>query len=115
MSSNNQIVLIGRVGNEPQSDVRELSGGNKVVEIRLAVNRPSKDSQGKQQTDWLSCKFWNRQAEILSDYVHKGDLISVSGSLRVDSWEKEGHKRNSYYILADNFQMLGGKKQIIAA
>jgi len=115
MAANNQVVLIGRAGNNVAEDTRHLQSGSIVAEVRLAVNRPGKDQAGKQQTDWISCKFWNRQAEILSDYVQKGDLISISGSLRVDHWEKEGSKRSSYYILADNFQMLGGKKAPVAA
>lgn len=110
MSSNNQIVLIGRAGNDITTDLKHLAGGQTVAEVRLAVNRPNKDSQGKNVTDWISCKFWNRQAEILSEYVKKGDLLSVTGALRIDSWENNGEKRQKYYIHGENFQMLSMRK-----
>jgi single-strand DNA-binding protein len=106
--SNNQIVLIGRVGNDVTSDLKHV-GENKVTEVRLAVNRPGKGPDGKPITDWVSCKFWNRQAEILCEYVKKGDLLSVVGALRIDTWEKDGVKQTKYFIHGENFTMLNSK------
>ncbi|PIQ27949.1 hypothetical protein COW20_14005 [bacterium (Candidatus Blackallbacteria) CG13_big_fil_rev_8_21_14_2_50_49_14] len=112
MASNNQIVVIGRVGNAIAEELKHLSNGSTVAELRLAVPRHGKSSDGQEITDWINCKFWDRQAEILSDYVHKGDLLSVTGSLRVDHWETpEGNRRQRYYIQAENFQMLGGRRR----
>lgn len=105
MSANNQVVLIGRAGNTPSEDLRTTQGGSQVVEVRLAVNRP-KDKQGNTVTDWISCQFWNRQAEVLAQYVGKGDLLSVTGAVRIDTWEKEGEKRQKLYVFGENFQML---------
>ncbi|PIW14240.1 hypothetical protein COW36_22485 [bacterium (Candidatus Blackallbacteria) CG17_big_fil_post_rev_8_21_14_2_50_48_46] len=93
-------------------ELKHLSNGSTVAELRLAVPRHGKSSDGQEITDWINCKFWDRQAEILSDYVHKGDLLSVTGSLRVDHWETpEGNRRQRYYIQAENFQMLGGRRR----
>jgi single-strand DNA-binding protein len=106
MSANNQVVLIGRAGNNVAEDVRKLQSGSMVAEVRLAVNRPGKDPSGNSITDWVSCQFWNKNAERLSEFVKKGDLLSVSGSIRVDNWEQEGQRRQKYFIHGENFQML---------
>lgn len=110
MSANNQIVLIGRAGNDVAEDVKNLPSGSMVAEVRLAVNRPGKDQMGNTVTDWITCQFWNKQAEILSQYVQKGDLISVAGSMRVDNWEKDGQKRQKYFVHGENFQMLESRQ-----
>ena len=106
MAANNQVVLIGRAGNNVSEDVRHLQSGSMVAEVRLAVNRPTKDAMGNPVTDWITCQFWDKNAERLSEFVKKGDLISVSGSMRVDNWEKEGEKRSKVYVHGENFQML---------
>lgn len=106
MAANNQVVLIGRAGNNVSEDVKHLPSGTQVAEVRLAVNRPTKDAMGNPVTDWLTCQFWDKNAERLSEFVKKGDLISVSGSMRVDQWEKEGEKRSKVYVHGENFQML---------
>lgn len=106
MAANNQVVLIGRAGNNVAEDVRKLPSGSMVAEVRLAVNRPGKDASGNTVTDWVSCQFWNKNGERLSEFVKKGDLISVSGSIRVDNWEQEGQRRQKYFVHGENFQML---------
>lgn len=106
MAANNQVVLIGRAGNNVSEDVRTIPSGTMVAEVRLAVNRPTKDAAGNPVTDWITCQFWDKNAERLSEFVKKGDLISVSGALRVDNWEKEGEKRSKIFVHGENFQML---------
>ena len=110
MTANNQIVLVGRAGNNPAEDSRTTKTGSKIGEVRIAVNRPGKDQMGNTITDWISCQFWNKNAERLCEFVHKGDLISVSGSLRVDNWERDGQKRQKYYVHGESFQMLESRQ-----
>jgi len=110
MAANNQVVLIGRAGNNVSDDVRNLPSGSMVAEVRLAVNRPGKDPMGNPVTDWFACQFWNKQGERLSEFVKKGDLISVTGSVRVDAWEQDGQKRQKYFIHGENFQMLESRR-----
>lgn len=104
MTANNQVILIGRVGNDIAQDKRRLPNGGVVAELRLAVNRPTKGPDGNPITDWFTCKFWDQQAERLLERVSKGDLVSVTGSLRVDSWQKEGHKRSSVFVHGESFE-----------
>lgn len=118
MSANNQIVLIGRAGNSPSDDLRKVSSGDSVAELSLAVNRPGKGPDGNPITDWFKCQFWGKNADRLVEFVKKGDLIAVSGSVRIDSWEKDGQKRQKYFIHGENFQMLesrGAREQRQAA
>lgn len=110
MSSNNHVILIGRVGNDVTESLRYVNG-TAVSEISLAVNRPGRNREGERQTDWVRCQFWDRQAEVLSQYARKGALISVSGALRIDSWEQEGETRRRTYIRGHQFEFLGGKQQ----
>lgn len=109
MSSNNQIVLIGHVGNEVNETLRYVNGAA-VAELRLAVRRPGKPREDETNTDWVSCEFWDRQAEVLSQYAKKGSLLSVSGSLRIDSWEQEGMRRQKAYVRAHHFEFLGSAR-----
>ncbi|PKL76755.1 MAG: single-stranded DNA-binding protein [Candidatus Melainabacteria bacterium HGW-Melainabacteria-1] len=115
MSSNNQVVLIGHVGNEVNESLRYVNGAA-VAELRLAVHRPGKARDGEQLTDWISCEFWERQAEVLAQYAKKGSLLSVAGSLRLDSWEKDGQRRQKVYVRAHHFEFLGSarKKEKVA-
>lgn len=110
MSSNNQVVLIGRVGNEVGESLRYVNGAA-VAELNLAVHRPGKARDGEQLTDWIRCQFWDRQAEVLAQYGKKGALVSVAGSLRIDNWEKEGQKRQKVYVRAHQFEFLASARK----
>lgn len=110
MSSNNQVILIGHIGNEIQESLRYVNG-TAVAEARLAVHRPGKNRQGESITDWISCEFWDRQAEVLAQYGRKGGLLSVAGSLRIDSWEKDGQPRQKVFIRGNAFEFLGARNK----
>ena len=114
MSSNNQVILIGHVGNEVGETLRYVNGAA-VAELSLAVHRPGKGRDGEQITDWIKCQFWDRQAEVLAQHAKKGSLLSVAGSLRIDSWEKEGQRRHRTYIRAHQFEFLGSSRKQEAA
>lgn len=110
MSSNNQVVLIGHVGNEVSETLRYVNGAA-VAELSLAVHRPGKGRDGKQITDWVRCQFWDRQAEVLAQYAKKGALVSVAGSLRIDSWDDhDGNRRQKCYVRAHQFEFLGSSR-----
>lgn len=114
MSSNNQVILIGHVGNVVGETLRYVNGAA-VAELSLAVHRPGKTREGEQLTDWIRCQFWDRQAEVLAQHAKKGSLLSVAGSLRIDSWEKDGQRRQKAYIRAHQFEFLGSARKQEAA
>lgn len=110
MTANNQIVVIGRAGKDAAPELRRLQSGQScVVTISLAVNRPGKDAQGNSVTDWLPVQFWNKNADRFAEFVKKGNLLSVTGSMRMDSWDDNGQTRHRAYIHGESFQMLESK------
>ena len=77
----NNISLIGRLTKEPE--LKSTTNGNKVISFCLAVDRRTKDKA----TDWIDCVAWNKTAEIIAQYCHKGKMLSVTGSLQTRTWE----------------------------
>lgn len=101
MSANNTIVLIGRVGRDPET--RTIASGKSVSKFSLAVNRPGKD----QPADWFQVEVWGKQAELAAELIRKGQLISVAGACHIDEWtDKDGSKQRAVKVAADGFQLL---------
>ena len=71
----NNIILVGRTTRN--IELKENRNRTHYVQFTLAVNRPYKDEQGSQQTDFIHCIAWNKTAETVSKYVSKGNLIEV--------------------------------------
>lgn len=101
----NSVNLIGRLTRNPE--IRLTQSNKSVCEFDIAVNRI-----GQEQTDFITCVVWEKQAENLVKYQNKGSLIAVSGALRIDSWKNE-QRENRYktYVLANNVEYLGTKKE----
>ena len=107
--ANNVIMIVGRVGADPE--MKYIDSNKVVARFNVAVNRPTKDSEGNSITDWFSCEFWGKQAEIAGEYVKKGTLVSVVGSGRIEKWESNGEKKSRFSILGSNFQLLSSKNE----
>jgi single-strand DNA-binding protein len=110
MSSLNQVNLIGRVGGDPE--VRHLPNGDAVANLSLATSESWKDKQTgekKEATEWHRITFYGKLAEIVKQYVTKGSLLYIGGSLKTRQWEKDGQKHYTTEIKADEMKMLGGK------
>ena len=101
----NQVVLVGRVGRDPE--IRYFESGSSMATFSLAVNRPSKN----QETDWFDIKLWGRQSEIAAEFVRKGSLIGIEGQLDWDSWNDKttGDLRVKPAISGSNLRLLGSK------
>ena len=102
----NSVNLVGRAGREP--DVRYFESGSTVANFTLAVNRRSRD----EEPDWFNLEIWGKQAQIAADYVRKGSLIGITGSLKIDSWKDKntGEDRDKPVIRVDRLNLLGSKK-----
>lgn len=112
MSGVNKVILVGRVGKEPE--VKSLDNGNTVANFSLATSESYKDrttGQRKETTEWHSIVCWKSLAEISQKYVHKGDLLYIEGKIRTRSWEKDGVTRYTTEVVADNMTMLGRGSQ----
>ena len=102
----NTVNLVGRAGREP--DVRYFESGSTVANFTLAVNRRSRD----EEPDWFNLEIWGKQAQIAADYVRKGSLIGITGSLKIDSWKDKntGEDRYKPVIRVERLNLLGSKK-----
>jgi single-strand DNA-binding protein len=106
----NKVILIGRVGRDPE--VRYVSSGAPVATFSVATDESFKSRNGEQQqhTEWHKVVAWNKLAEICGEYLTKGKLVYIEGSIRSRQWEDQsGNKRTSYEIIARNMQMLGSR------
>ncbi len=102
----NKVILIGNLGADPE--VRYMPNGGAVTTIRLATSETWKDQSGQQQerTEWHRVVFYRRLAEIAGEYLKKGAKVYIEGSLRTSQYEKNGEKRYSTDIIANEMQML---------
>jgi len=106
----NKVILVGNLGADPET--RYTPGGTAITTIRIATSESWKDKQtGEQQerTEWHRVKFFGRLAEIAGEYLKKGGQVYVEGRLRTEEYEKDGVKRWSTDIVADEMQMLGSR------
>ena len=81
-----------------------------MCEIGLAVNRKyrTKEGEDREETTFVDCEAWGKQAEVLKQYMTKGKPLFVEGRLKLDTWEdKDGGKRSKMRVVIENFQFLG--------
>ena len=110
MSGVNKVILIGRVGKDPE--VRHLENGVTVANFSMATSESYKDKntgEKKELTEWHNIVLWRGLAEVAAKYVHKGDLIYIEGKMITRKWEKDGITRYSTEVLGNNLTMLGSK------
>ena len=106
----NKVILVATVGKDPE--VKYMPSGGAVVNLTAATNESWKDKQTgekKERTEWHKLTFYNRLAEIVGEYVRKGQQIYIEGRLRTRDYEKEGQKHYVTEIMVDEMQMLGGR------
>lgn len=106
----NRIVLVGRLTRDPEMKI--LEDNNKVfTRITLAVDRPYKTSSGDKQVDFIPVVLWGKKAEIVSEYLVKGSIVSVTGRLQTRSYENsDGQRKFISEVIADEFQFMNTKK-----
>ena len=112
----NKVILVGRLGRDPET--RYTGGGQAVANFSVATDETYKDRNGEKQkrTEWHKIVVWGKQAEIAQQYLKKGSLIFIEGRIQSREWQdKEGQKRTSFEIVANNFRMLGGRAEGAAA
>ena len=107
MANMNFVVLIGRVVAPPE--LRYTPGGKAVASFTIAVDRRAGRGQENKETDFIPIVAWERLAEICNEYLVKGKLISIQGSLRTRTYEtQDGQKRKAFEVVASEMQMLSG-------
>lgn len=111
MANLNKVLLIGNLTRDPE--LRYIQSGTAVLDLRLAVNRRVKKSDGTwgDEAAFIDVTVWSKLAENCAEYLSKGRPVFVEGYLRLDEWEdkKTGDKRSKLKVTADNVQFLGGR------
>lgn len=107
----NKVILVGNIGNDPET--KYTQGGLAITSISLATTSVRKDRDGETQekTEWHRVKFFGKLAEIAGEYLRKGGQVYVEGRLSYGSFEKDGVKHYTTDIVADEMQMLGGRRE----
>ena len=111
MASVNKVILIGNLGKDPE--IRTTPQGTSLARFSLATTTTWKDASGAKQerTEWHDIVAWEKLAQICGEYLHKGKMVYVEGSLQTRSWEDQnGQKRYKTEVKASNVVMLSRRE-----
>lgn len=101
----NKVILTGNLGKEPEINVTKA--GIKIAKFSLATTKKVK---GKTQTQWHNLVAFDKLAEVIEKYTHKGDKIFAIGEIQYDSWDKQdGTKGYITNIIVNEIELLGNK------
>lgn len=107
----NKVILVGRLGRDPE--VRSTPSGATVTKFSIATDEKFTDKNGERQerTEWHNIAAWARLGEICGQYLKKGKLVYIEGTLRTDSWDDKetGQKKYRTEIVAREMKMLDRK------
>lgn len=112
MSGINKVILIGRLGNDPE--VKTIGQGSTVAQFNIATSETwiDKNNQKQERTEWHRIVVWNKLAEICGKHLAKGRQVYVEGRLQTRQWEdKQGQKRYTTEIVANTVQFLGSPNE----
>lgn len=112
MADLNKVFLMGRLTFDPE--LRRTPSGTAVSELRLATSRSwlGRDGERKEETLFIDVAVWDRAAEACCQYLRKGSLVHVEGSLKMDTWDDRttGEKRTKIKVHADRVQFLSPRE-----
>lgn len=100
----NKVILIGRLTKD--IDLRKTQNGTSVCQYTLAVNRQIK-KEGQPDADFIQCVAWNKTAELMEQYLHKGSLIGIEGRIQTRSYDnQQGQRVYVTEVMTDSVQFL---------
>ena len=104
----NKVVLVGRLTAKPE--LRYTPQNTAYTRFSVAVNRNFTNADGKRDADFINVVAWRKQAETISRYFDKGNLIALEGRLQTGSYDdKDGNKRYTVDVALDNFEFVESK------
>lgn len=104
----NKVILVGRLTAKPE--LRYTQQNTAYTRFSVAVNRSFTNSEGKRDADFINVVAWRKQAETISKYFDKGNLIALEGRLQTGSYDdKDGNKRYTVDVALDNFEFVESK------
>ncbi len=107
MASVNYVIVMGNLTRDPE--LRYTPSGAAVTSFGVAVNRRSRNGGGgKEEPTFLEVVAWGKQAEVCGQFLRKGRLVLIEGSLRQERWEgRQGEARSALKVVAERVQFLG--------
>ncbi|MDO4673040.1 MAG: single-stranded DNA-binding protein [Porphyromonadaceae bacterium] len=103
----NRVILIGRLTKAPE--LRKTQSGTSVVSYTLAVNR-NIQKDGQPDADFIQCVAWNKTADLMEQYLHKGSLIGIEGRIQTRSYDnQQGQKTYVTEVMTESIQFLEPK------
>lgn len=104
----NRVELVGRLTAKPE--LRYTSSNMAYTRFSVAINRTNLNAQGERETDFINVVVWGKQAENAANYLDKGSLVGVEGSIQTGSYtDKDGNKRNSFDVRANRVEFLSSR------
>ena len=105
----NKVLLIGRLTANPE--LRYTTSNNAVTTFSIAVDRNFKNENGNKEADFINIVAWNKKAELIHQYLKKGDRVGISGRLQVRKYQNErGENRYVTEVVAEEIEFLNSKK-----
>lgn len=112
MASFNKVILMGNLTRDPE--MKYLPSGTAVTNFGIAMNERFTDRQTGEQREsacFVDIEAWDRQAEIVNEYLSKGSPVLIEGALKFDSWEADdGTKRSRLRVRALRVNLIGGRR-----
>ena len=106
----NTVGLVGRL--TKNVEMKYTSGGMAIANISIAVNKRQKvNNEWQDKASFFDCTYFGKGAEAVSQYLVKGQQVSIQGSLDQQSWESNGQKRSKVVIIVNSLGLLGSQKQ----
>ncbi len=108
MTDINTLAIAGRLTRD--SELKALPSGTAVCNFSIASNYSvKKNDQWQEEVSYFDCVLFGKRASALAEYLKKGKLVAIAGTLRQERWEKNGEKHSRVKIMVENIQLLGGK------
>lgn len=112
MPNLNKVMLMGNLTRDPE--IKYTPKGTAIAAFGIAINRnwTTESGEKREEVTFVDVEAYARVAELLGEYVHKGDPLFIEGRLKLDTWDdkQSGQKRSKMKVIIENIQFLGGKK-----
>lgn len=108
MTDLNKVTLIGRLTRDVETSY--ISNATAKASFSIAVGRSyKKGDEWQNETSYIDCTLWGKQAESLKPYLLKGKQVAIEGHLKQERWEKDGQKFSKLAVVVESVYLLGSK------
>lgn len=106
----NVVTLIGRAVKDPQVTYTQGDKPMAIASFNLAVNRKTKNAEGKYDADFINCKAFGKTAELVEKYITKGSQMGITGHWQTGNYKnKDGNTVYTNECVVDSFDFVGAK------